>query len=205
MQKVKDIFSDYLNKDELINNADFLKANLYKKSNKLEVCLTSNEKITIDEISNFEQYLIKRFSVQKAIIEIQYENVEIQPTLEEDWKKLVAYMSQKEPMTRAILKDSKVKVEDGTVCVSLQIKGKDLLCSKKFDKGLEHLLFNLYNKRYKIVFEENELHSKEEYNKYLEKQEHEAILHIQEMAKKEAEERANNSNVTTEGKTENTK
>ena len=34
MQKVKDIFSDYSNQDEKIYLADFLKANLYKKSNK---------------------------------------------------------------------------------------------------------------------------------------------------------------------------
>ena len=52
MQKVKDIFSDYQNKNEKINEADFIKADLYKKSNRLEVCLTSSEKIAIEEISH---------------------------------------------------------------------------------------------------------------------------------------------------------
>ena len=36
MQKVKDIFSDYSKKQDKINEAEFLRANLYKKSNRLE-------------------------------------------------------------------------------------------------------------------------------------------------------------------------
>lgn len=190
MQKVKDIFSDYLNKQEKINEAEFLKANLYKKSNRLEVYLTSNEKISIDEVSHFEEYIVGRFKVGSARIEIQYVDVDIEPSIEEDWDKLVTYMSKKEPMTRAILRNSNVKVEDSTICVTLKIKGVDLLCSKKFDKGLEHLVYNLYNKRFKVVFEENAEKSKDEYEKYLRAQEHEAILHMQELARREAEERA---------------
>ena len=69
MQKVKDIFSDYQNKNEKINEADFIKADLYKKSNRLEVCLTSSEKIAIEEISHFEEYIINRFKVGNARID----------------------------------------------------------------------------------------------------------------------------------------
>ena len=74
---------------------DFLKANLYKKSNRLEVCLTSKLQISIDEISNFEDYIIDRFKVGSARIEIKYEDIDIEPTIEKDWKKLVGYMSKK--------------------------------------------------------------------------------------------------------------
>ena len=190
LDKVKDIFSDYSNKQENINEADFLKANLYKKSNRLELCLTSKLQISIDEISNFEDYIIDRFKVGSARIEIKYEDIDIEPTIEKDWKKLVGYMSKKEPMTRAILTNSTVKVEDSTISVGLKIKGEDLLTSKKFDKGLEHLVYNLYNKHFKVNFEEEKKYSKEEYEQYLKVQEHEAILHVQEMARKEAEERA---------------
>ena len=191
MQKVKDIFSDYSNKQEKINEAEFLKADLYKKTNKLEVYIVSHEKISIDELSNFEDFITKRFNVQRALIEIQYSDVEIEMNIEEDWQKIVTYMSKKEPMTRAILRNSTVKVDNSTISVELKMKGKDLLCSKKFDKGLEHLISNLYNKKVKVNYEENEETSKEEYDKYLKAQEHEAILHLQEIAKREAEERAN--------------
>lgn len=191
MQKVKDIFSDYQNKQARINEAEFVKANLYKKSNRLEVCLTSNEKISIDEISNFEEYIVNRFKVASARIEIQYVDVEIEPTIESDWEKLVTYMSKKEPMTRAMLRNSTVRIDNSTICVTLKMKGVDFLCSKKFDKGLERLTYNLYNKRYKVVFEEDDLKSKEEYEKYLKAQEHEAIMHMQEMARREAEEKSN--------------
>ena len=190
MQKVKDIFSDYSSEQGNICEADFLKANLYKKSNRLEVCLTSANKISIGEISKFEDYIVDRFKVGSARIEIQYENIDVEPTIENDWQDLVTYMSRKAPMTRAILRNSTVIVDDSTVCVDLKIKGADLLSSKKFDKGLEHLIYNLYNKRFKVKFEEDPQKSKEEYDKYLKAQEHEAILHMQEMARREAEERA---------------
>ena len=134
MQKVKDIFSDYQNVNDKICEADFQKANLYKKSNRLEVCLTSANKITINEISKFEDYIVNRFKVGSARIEIQYENIDIEPTIENDWQELVTYMSRKAPMTRAILRNSTVDITDSTVCVDLKIKGADLLCSKKFDK-----------------------------------------------------------------------
>ena len=201
MQKVKDVFSDYLNKDENIFNADFLKANLYKKSNRLEVCVTSNEKLPIKEVSHFEDYIINRFKVSSARIEIQYVDIDVEPTIELDWPELVTYMSKKEPMTRAILRNSSVCVEENNVRVDLKIKGADLLCAKKFDKGLEHLIYNLYNKKFKVSFFEEEQKSQEEYDRYLKAQEHEAILHMQEMARLEAEERAlnkakENSNIT---------
>lgn len=123
MQKVKDIFSDYQNKQARINEAEFVKANLYKKSNRLEVCLTSNEKISIDEISNFEEYIVNRFKVASARIEIQYVDVEIEPTIESDWEKLVTYMSKKEPMTRAMLRNSTVRIDNSTICVTLKNEG----------------------------------------------------------------------------------
>ena len=189
MQKVKDIFSDYSKKQDKINEAEFLRANLYKKSNRLEVCLTSDKKISIDEISDFEEYVVNRFKVDSARVDIQYTDCFIEETIEDDWSELVTYMSKKEPMTKAILRNSTVKVNDSTICVILKIKGADWLCSRKFDKGLERLLHNLYNRNYKVNFEENVQESKEEYEKYLKQQERDAILHIQEMNRKEAEER----------------
>ena len=148
MQKVKDIFSDYQNTEDKIVEANFVKANLYKRSNRLEVCLTSESKITIDEVSRFEDYVVNRFKVGSSRIVISYENVEVEPTVEEDWATLVTYMSKKEPMTRAILRNSTVKINDSTICVALQIKGKELLLKKKFDKALERLVANLYGKKY---------------------------------------------------------
>ena len=189
MQKVKDIFSDYENTEDKIVEAEFIKANLYKKSNRLEVCLTSNSQITIDEVSRFEDYIVNRFKVGSSRIDITYDGVELKPTIEQDWESLTTYMSKKEPMTRAILRNSTVKLDDSTICVALKIKGKDLLTKKKFDKGLERLIKNLYGKTYKVIFEEDDKQSQEEYEKYMKAQEHEAIVHMQEMAKREAEER----------------
>ena len=106
MQKVKDIFSDYSSEQGNICEADFLKANLYKKSNRLEVCLTSANKISIGEISEFEDYIVDRFKVGSARIEIQYENIDVEPTIENDWQDLVTYMSSNTNTGTGPIKDS---------------------------------------------------------------------------------------------------
>ena len=165
MQKVKDVFSDYLNKDENIYESNFLKANLYKKSNRLEVCIASDAKISIKEVVNFENYIIKRFNVSCAKVEIQYNDIDVEPSIETDWQEIVTYMSRTEPMTRAILRNSSVSVDGNNIKIDLKIKGAELLTSKKFDKGLERLVYNLYNKNFKVEFYEEEQKSKEEYDK----------------------------------------
>ncbi len=56
-----------------------------------------------------KDYIIDRFKVGSARIEIKYEDIDIEPTIEKRLEKLVGYMSKKEPMTRAILTNSTVK------------------------------------------------------------------------------------------------
>ena len=155
MQKyIKDVFNDYNENNNLIN-AIIENINLYKKTNKLQIKVASDNEIKLHEMENFEEYLIKTFKVNKASIDINYGTLNIEPNLESDWGNIIKYIGKKEPMSKAILTNSKVEVEDTKVNVNLAMKGAAFLVSQKFDKGLEHLLGNLYNKQYSVEFCEN--------------------------------------------------
>ena len=68
---IEQIFPDFQNTSSL-KKAIIKKANLYKKTNRFEMLLKSNETIDIKDIHSFEEYLINRFKFEIVIIKIEY-------------------------------------------------------------------------------------------------------------------------------------
>lgn len=188
MQKyIKEVFNDYNENNNLIN-AVIENINLYKKTNKLQIKVASNSQISLQEMEGFENYLVKTFKVNKASIDINYGDLNIESRVESDWENIIKYIGKKEPMSKAILTNSNIEVTDNHINVNLAMKGATFLVSQKFDKGLEHLLGNLYNKQYSVEFNENI--SKDFEKDLLEKrnqEEKEALLELERQAKIEIE------------------
>ena len=146
---IKDVFKDFACSSNL-QDAIVENVNLYKKQNRLQIDLISEKPITITEIGSFENYLQGRLKVGKTLTNIKYNNVQIEPDIESDWGSIVSYITSKEPLSRAMLTNSAVKIDNQKVDVNLKIKGAEFLCSKNFDKGLEHILQNIYNNKYSV-------------------------------------------------------
>ena len=146
---IKDVFTDFTDVPNLLD-ARLANVNLYKKLDKLQVDIISNKPITIGEIGKFENYLQSRMNVGKAFTNIKYEDVEIEQNIEENWSNIISYITSKEPLSRAMLTNSTIERNEQNIDVNLKMKGAEFLCSKKFDKGLEHLLQNVYNSKYTV-------------------------------------------------------
>ena len=186
MQKyIKEVFVDY-QKDNPLLEAQIENINLYKKTNKLQVEVNSSNQIHINDMEDFENYLTKRFKVNKALIDIHYTDVKIEPNIKEEWKNVISYVTRKEPFSKAILTGSMPEVSGKNVCVKLALKGADFLLAKKFDKGLEHLFSNIYNEKFFVSFEES---LAENYFELLEqkrkKEEEEALKYLEFQANQE--------------------
>ena len=180
MQKIiKDVFVDY-KKDNSITNSEIIDTSLFKKTNRLQMNIHAFSQISIEDIEDFENYLIKRFNIGRALINIKYDSVDINQSIVDDYPKIIQYITKKEPFSKALLSNSKPEVNDDKVIVKLSVKGTDFLCSKKFDKGLEHIFMNLYNKNYAVKFvddvEDNYL---EKFTEQQKRQEKEAFLRLQ--------------------------
>lgn len=190
MQKkyIKEVFNDYNENNNLIE-AEIENINLYKKTNKLQVKVASSKKITLHDIESFEDFLINNFKVNKASIDINYsEGVIIDENLNAEWNNIISYIGKKEPFSKAILINSKPEIKDSKVNVKLSMKGASFLIAQKFDKGISHILSNLYNKNYEVEFIEN--NSEELEKKLIEKQkqeEKEALIELEKQAKIELE------------------
>jgi len=151
---IKDVFQDYKKENNIIN-ATILKMNLYKKSNKLELGLKSENQLIIDELADFETYLSTRFSIQTIETKVTYPEIELKQTLEQDWDKIMRYIASKFPVTRAILKGSALTIEPNNVIINLKNKSSEFLHAYSVDKVLENLFLNLYGKRYRVEYNEN--------------------------------------------------
>ena len=129
---------------------------LYKKSNKLNIKLKSDTKISIKEIASFEKYINKRFQIENVKTEIEY-SIELNPDdeIKTDWKDIVSFMGEKFPLTKAILINSELEIEGTKINVNLAVKGKEILHSRDFDKALADVLEELYGKKYTVSYNEN--------------------------------------------------
>ena len=179
---IKDVFSDYTVENNLID-CEIENINLYKKTNKLQVRIISSKPIGLADMESFENYAIRRFKVAKVAIDIGYRDVEIEQTIETKWNEIVNYIAKKEPFSKAVLSGSCIEINSNEITVKLAMKGASFLLSKKFDKGLEHLLLNLYNQNYKVSFtEELDENYKEKFEESVKKQEQEFVKQLQEEA-----------------------
>ena len=166
--KVVEVFKDYNNNDS-INEAIIENINLYKKSNKIEIELISNIKISILDIERFEQYLKERFKINTVKIKLSYKD-KIEIDIEKDWADIEKYLHKKFPLIKQILNKSSINLTESKVEITINSKNAEFLYSYEIDKQIADILNLLYNKNYKIEFKENiEEDSIKEQAKYLDK------------------------------------
>ena len=152
---IKDVFEDYKRENGIVNGS-IITMNLYKKSNKLELKIELQNQLVIDELTDFESYLMTRFAIKTIESEIVYsKDVELKQTLVDDWKKTMKYIGNKFPVTKAILKGSNVSINDNNVIIDLKSKSSEFLHAHSVDKVLESLFLSLYGRRYKVEYNEN--------------------------------------------------
>ena len=152
---IKDVFEDYKRENNIVN-ATITKMNLYKKSNKLELNIESQNQLIVDELADFESYLISRFLIKTIEITVSYsKDIELKQTMQDDWKKIMKYISGKFPVTKAILKDSTISIYDGKVTINLKSKSSEFLHAHSVDKVLENLFLNIYGEKYRVEYNEN--------------------------------------------------
>ncbi len=151
---MKETFKDYKFEDKL-GNAVIQNTRLYKKDNTLVLQLNSKEFINLKSIANFENFVNERFKIEHTWINMEYEeNCQI-PSIEDDWKNIMALLARKYPIARQLLNNAKLELEGKNLNVHIPIKGANFLIARGLDKTLEKLIESLYKKKYKVTYIEN--------------------------------------------------
>ena len=182
---IKEIFKDYNSESFSLNAGRIKSINLFKKTNKLELIITADEFIKIEDIYKFEQYLKQRFNIFDASIKVEYTK-ELDVDLQQEWNLIICYMAHKHPLSKAFLRNSTIEIHDKEITVNMAIKGKMVLDAKKFDEILSQIIEDVYGLKYKITFVENV--SEDAIKQYMEhamQLEQEAIKHAEMIAQEE--------------------
>ena len=192
LKKIKEIFSDYKNNSQM-QECYISKIGINKKTNKLNIVLTTDKFVQIKDMWDFEKYLMERFQIKDIEMIFIYEDGTKIPDVKDEWKNIICYMAHKHPLMKPILlMKSTIEVENSNINVKMHIKGADFLRTRKTDKQVEIKIKNLLGKEYKINLEEQiskeELARQEENNRLLEEQ---LIKNRIEEMKKHEEEKAN--------------
>ena len=150
LKTVKEVFPDF-ETDEKLLKCKIKKANLYKKENKLALLLVSEEKLGLKSIYLYENYLKNRFKVKDVRIKLEGT---FEVDIKKEWNNVVSYINIKYPITKAILVNSSIEIDNKNVTVNLAVVGKDFMTSSSFDKIINRVISDFYMQDYKIEISE---------------------------------------------------
>lgn len=156
LKKIGTVFGDFKCNGDILN-AQIERVNLYKAKNSFEVFLISEKHVCIKDVHYFEKFLIKRFALTSASVSIKYNECnDCEEHIKNEWNDIVYYLSYRFPMTKAILQNSEVFIsENNIIDVNLHMMGIELLTARGMEKIFEDTLERIYNKKFKIKFNEN--------------------------------------------------
>ena len=152
-KQLKEIFKDF-NYNSYILNSKIQDINLYKKKNMLEIKIETDRIISIKDINAFEKYLTKRFLLQDVSIIVKYEEG-IDADFISEWENILEYLSYKHPLTKALLKNSKIEIDNNKVNINLPFSGSDILNAQGINSIISDIIFKTYSKKYKVNFIDN--------------------------------------------------
>ena len=160
---VQNVFNDFTTSSNL-KDAVVQGIKLFKKEDKLQIFILSCSSILVKDLLSFETYLENRFQIKYISIVIHYQDIEKwdDSIIPKEWEDIIEYMSHKYPLTKAILKNSTITLQENKILVHLKLKGAEILMLRGFDKILEDTITNIYCKKYKVEYLDN---SEEEYKK----------------------------------------
>ena len=94
LKEVKVVFCDYNSDSFALANAKISNVNLYKKTNRLEIFLLSDEIIPIGEIEKFDNYVRKRFNLKEVSLKITLPPDDRNKRIADDWKDILNFLSK---------------------------------------------------------------------------------------------------------------
>ena len=114
MKKINEVFSDY-NTEGSISNAIVDRIKLKKKSKILEIEISSDKYIEINEIEGLNNFIKERFLLNKSKIIVKYpENVAIN-SLENELDNILSVLSSRHPYLKVALKNCDYEIKDNEI------------------------------------------------------------------------------------------
>lgn len=154
MKRINEVFSDF-NTGSNISTALVESAVLKKKSKTLELAISSDRYIEIQEIEELNNFIKRRFYLEHSKIAINYtEEVKMKP-IEEEIKNIISYVSNKHPFLRVAVNNCDYEISGNTITLKFRVPVSTMFRDLKYDREIREGIKSFYGKSYNIKFVDN--------------------------------------------------
>ena len=154
MKKVGEVFSDY-DAGSNIKAALVESVVLKKRSRILEMEISSDKYIEINEIEGLKNFIKSRFLLNDSKISIKYnEGVKMKP-LDKELINIMLSISYKHPFLRAAVNNCEYEIKENTITLNFNMGVSRMLKDLKYDRVIKEEIKRLYGRYYKIVFNDS--------------------------------------------------
>ncbi len=173
MKKVDEVFSDYSGIGINIKDAIVEGVVLKKKTNIIEIKISSDKYIMANEIHGLNNFIKNRFMLRESKIEIDYsENVSKKP-IEEEFTHILDLLSEEHPYLKAAINNCNYYINEKSINFKFNLVVSNTLYDMKYDVKIQDAIKQIYGSTYKINFkddvteEEIKRRNEEEYKKQI--------------------------------------
>lgn len=155
-----DLFPEISNVKEagdFFKNVKVVNVNVYSKSKKLEICVSSKLLIPANIITQVEKSFANVFNLESVSIKVRFEmSTDISEILNSYWESIIFILNDKVALSRGLLPDCKWEISDRKLKIMLKTKGADILRSQSCNNIIESLLEEMFSINLKVDFVDNE-------------------------------------------------
>lgn len=154
MKRINEVFSDF-NTGSNISTALVESAVLKKKSKTLELAISSDRYIEIQEIEELNNFIKRRFYLEHSKIAVNYtEEVKMKP-IEDEIKNIISYVSNKHPFLRVAVNNCDYEISGNTITLKFRVPVSTMFRDLKYDREIREGIKSFYGKSYNIKFVDN--------------------------------------------------
>ncbi|NSB25820.1 DNA polymerase-3 subunit alpha (Gram-positive type) [Clostridium saccharoperbutylacetonicum] len=151
MKRVNEAFSEYESRGNL-NTAIIESVVLRKKTKILEMEISSDNYIELNEIESFNNFIKQRFSLNDSKIRVKYTDAANIKPIEEELENIICSLSNKYPALKSVVNNCEYEVIDKNINFNLRIPVSGFLKTMDYDKKINSVLKIMYGKQYDIKF-----------------------------------------------------
>lgn len=139
----------------LLKNAKVLRINVYKKSRKLEILISSKELIPAETLNNLENSFAGIFKLDSVSIKARFDlNMPLQQTLAKYWESIIYTVNNRVALSKGILSECSWELLERKLTVSLKTSGQSILKLHGCHEIIEGIIEESFSQRVKVEFED---------------------------------------------------
>lgn len=159
--------SQYGKLAEIFENTKLIAINLYKKTRRLEIQITSDELIPARAIHQLEKNMAGSFSLDAISIKPQFSvSIPLEELLEQYWESILYMINSRVALSRGVMAGCTWELQEKKLRIHLKTKGSAVLKVRNCDQLLEKIFEESFGASVKVEFADPEMDD-ETYVRYL--------------------------------------